>query len=107
MLNQKSGQEESQGSQGSLGANTGTILYLDRGHKRVRTDLTDLSPQTRPADLSINQNLDFSPPSPPLNLSAKHLSQPDDLPFDYRISRSDLITGQLARMRSQDERSGI
>jgi len=104
LLNQKTGPEETP-------ANTGTILYLDRGHKRVRTDLTEIlqthSPQTTPADLSINQNLDFSPPSPPLNLSAKHLSQPEDLPFDYRISRSDLITGQLARMRSQDERSGI
>ena len=97
LLNQKSLPEEM--------SNTGTVLYLDRGHKRVRTDLPD-SPQTTPADLSINQKLDFSsPPSPPLNLSSK---QPqDDLPFDYRISRSDLITGQLARMRSQDERSGI
>lgn len=100
LLNQKSLPEEM--------SNTGTVLYLDRGHKRVRTELSD-SPQTTPADLSINQKLDFSPPaphSPPLNLSSKHLQQ-DDLPFDYRISRSDLITGQLARMRSQDERSGI
>jgi len=107
LLNQKSGQEDFQASQGLQGANTGAILYLDRGHKRVRTDLTDLCPQTLPADLSLNQKLDFSPPSPPLNLSAKHLSQTEDLPFDYRISRSHLITGQLARMRSQDERSGI
>ena len=110
LLNQKAGQEEP--------GQTSQVLFLDRGHKRVRTHLTDLSPQSRPADLSINQNLDLprpplpplpplSPPSPPLNLSAKHLGQTDDLPFDYRISRSDLITGQLARMRSQDERSGI
>jgi len=98
LLNQKSLPEEM--------SNTGTILYLDRGHKRVRTELTD-TPQTIPADLSINQKLDFSPPSPPLNLSSKHRVQQEDLPFDYRISRSDLITGQLARMRSQDERSGI
>lgn len=95
LLNQKSLPEEM--------SSPGTILYLDRGHKRVRTELTD-SPQTTPADLSINQKLDFSPP---LNLSSKHQVQQDDLPFDYRISRSDLITGQLARMRSQDERSGI
>lgn len=71
----------------------------DRVYKRPRTE------QSQPADLSITQKLDFSPPSPPLNLSSK--ARTEDAPFDYTISRSDLISGQLRRMRNQDERSGI
>ena len=94
-------------------------VHIDSGldsrvYKRARTELQGVasvlqSPdttQTHPADLSIkiNQKLDFSPPSPPLNLSSKHSN---DVPFDYTITRSELITGQLRRLRNQDERSGI
>jgi len=77
----------------------------DRLIKRQRVELTPT--QLHPADLSINQTkLDFSPPSPPLNLSSKNVDS-EDLPFDYTITRSELIKGQLRRMRNQDERSGI
>jgi len=75
----------------------------DRVFKRAKTE------QSQPADLSISQTLDFSPPSalsPPLNLTK---TRDEDAPFDYTISRgsSDLITGQLRRMRHQDQRGGI
>jgi len=78
--------------------------HHDRLVKRQRTELTPT--QLQPADLSINQKLDFSPPSPPLNLSSKNVDA-EDLPFDYTITRSELIKGQLRRLRNQDERSGI
>jgi len=78
--------------------------HHDRLVKRQRTELTPT--QLQPADLSINQKLDFSPPSPPLNLSSKNVDS-EDLPFDYTITRSELIKGQLRRLRNQDERSGI
>jgi len=78
--------------------------HHDRLVKRQRTELTPT--QLHPADLSINQKLDFSPPSPPLNLSSKNVDS-EDLPFDYTITRSELIKGQLRRLRNQDERSGI
>jgi len=70
--------------------------------------------QTYPTDMSTKQRIkietDFSPPSPPLNLSNDFKSKrfdSDELPFDYRIGRSDLISGQLKRLKHQDERSGI
>lgn len=80
------------------------VIFIDnndRLYKRPRTE----QEQSHPADLSITQKLDFSPPSPPLNLSSK--DRVEDVPFDYTISRSELITGQLRRLRNQDERSGI
>jgi len=80
------------------------VIFIDnndRLYKRPRTE----HEQSHPADLSITQKLDFSPPSPPLNLSSK--DRVEDVPFDYTISRSELISGQLRRIRNQDERSGI
>jgi len=95
---------------------------VDRVYKRARMDNNGLLPsnsthllpsgfspsntQLHAADLSINQKLDFSPPSPPLNLSSKNVES-EDLPFDYTITRSELIKGQLRRIRNQDERCGI
>jgi len=105
-----------------------TAVYQDRLNKRARTDLLPASPvqhpftlvhtstpnQTYPTDMSTKQRthieLDFSPPSPPLNLSNDFRSKrfdADEMPFDYRIGRSDLISGQLKRLKNQDERSGI
>lgn len=77
---------------------------MERVFKRPRQDFDALytTNQSQPADLSIHQKLDFSPPSPPLNLSKM-----EDVPYDYTISRSELITGQLRRIRNQDKRSGI
>jgi len=70
--------------------------------------------QTHPTDMSTKPKIqietDFSPPSPPLNLSNDFKSKRFDsgeLPFDYRIGRSDLISGQLKRLKNQDLRSGI
>jgi len=75
---------------------------LDRASKRART--VGRGPEQSCAqDLS---NPAPAPPSPPLNLSAKRID-PSDLPFDYRIGRSELISGQLKRLKNQDERSGI
>jgi len=107
---------------------TTSIIYtsstpVDRVYKRARIENNGLLPsnpthlqqtssfspsntQLHPADLSINQTLDFSPPSPPLNLSSKRVES-EDLPFDYTITRSELIKGQLRRIRNQDERCGI
>ena len=78
--------------------------YTDRVYKRARKEPEE--EQSQPADLSINPRLDFSQPalSPPLNLSSK---MSDCVPHDYTISRSELISGQLRRLRNQDERSGI
>ena len=84
--------------------------YTDRVYKRARKEPEE--EQSQPADLSINPRLDFSRPapapapalSPPLNLSSK---MSDCVPHDYTISRSELISGQLRRLRNQDERSGI
>jgi len=105
-----------------------TVLYPDRLNKRARTDLLPASPvqhpftlvhsatpnQTHPTDMSTRHRIqietDFSPPSPPLNLSNDFRSKrfdSDDMPFDYRIGRSSLISGQLKRLKNQDERSGI
>lgn len=105
-----------------------TVVYADRLNKRARTDPLPASPiqhpftlvhtstpnQTYPTDMSTKQRIqiktDFSPPSPPLNLSNDFRSKrfdSDEMPFDYRIGRSDLISGQLKRLKNQDERSGI
>lgn len=108
-----------------------TIYTSDRLTKRARTDplpntptptqhpftlVHSLTPTVnpQPTNMSTNDRIhietDFSPPSPPLNLSNNFRSkrfEGDDLPFDYRIGRSDLISGQLKRLKNQDERSGI
>lgn len=46
----------------------------------------------------------YSTLSPPLNLSN---TSPQVSPYDYRISKSNLISGHFQRLKSQDERSGI
>lgn len=74
-----------------------------------------LMDQNYPTDLSKNKHnqiqSDFSPPSPPLNLSTDNFKsrrfELEDSPFDYRIGRSDIISGQLNRLKNQDERGGI
>jgi len=70
--------------------------------------------QIYPTDMSTKQKIqiemDISPPSPPLNLSKDFVSKrfdSDEMPFDYRIGRSDMISGQLKQLKNQDERSGI
>jgi len=77
---------------------------IERVFKKPRKDFDALytTSQSQPADLSIHQKLDFSPPSPPLALN---LSKMEDVPYDYStISRSELIT---RRLRNKDERSGF
>jgi len=51
---------------------------------------------------------DLSKPHP-LDLSSDHRLQPHHAPspFDYSINRSELITGQLNRLKNLDNRSGI
>ena len=68
--------------------------------KKPRKDFDALytTSQSQPADLSIHQKLDFSPPSPPLALN---LSKMEDVPHDYSTM------SHLRRLRNQDERSGI
>jgi len=104
------------------------VSYQDRVNKRARTDSVGANPiqhpftlvhtvtpnQTQPTDMSTKQRIpietDFSSPSPPLNLSNDYRSkrfESDEMPFDYRIGRSSLISGQLKRLKNQDLRSGI
>lgn len=104
LLNQKNYMEDLVLPSEPLQQSELTLDSMERVFKRPRKDFDVLytSSQAQPADLSIHQKLDFSPPSPPLNLS-----KVEDVPYDYTISRSELITGQLRRIRNQDERSGI
>ena len=104
LLNQKNYMEDLVLPSEPLQQSEITLDSMERVFKRPRKDFDVLytSSQSQPADLSIHQKLDFSPPSPPLNLS-----KVEDVPYDYTISRSELITGQLRRIRNQDERSGI
>lgn len=44
----------------------------------------------------------YSTVSPPLNLTHPQVS-----PYDYRIGKSNLISGHFQRLKSQDDRSGI
>ena len=66
-------------------------------YKRARTD-TDFS-SSFPTDLSKPH---------PLDLSGDYRGQrSDSSPFDYSINRSELISGQLNRLKNLDNRSGI
>jgi len=104
----------------------GVVYAADRVNKRARTEVsspvqhpftlvhTPTPNQTQPADMSTRHRstieTDFSSPSPPLDLSNDYKSkmfESDEMPFDYRIGRSSLISGQLKRLKNQDLRSGI
>jgi len=66
-------------------------------YKRARTD----------ADFSSSFPTDLTKPHP-LDLSSDYRGQrSENSPFDYSINRSELITGQLNRLKNLDSRSGI
>ena len=74
------------------------------GFKRARTEV-DFSPAQAPPF----QPTDLSKPHP-LDLSSdltQRRTLYDSSPFDYSINRSDLISGQLSRLKNMDNRSGI
>jgi hypothetical protein len=70
-------------------------------YKRARTD----------ADFSSSFPTDLTKPHP-LDLSSDYRGQRSEKgdnssPFDYSINRSELISGQLSRLKNLDNRSGI
>ena len=106
-----------------------TSVSISRASKRPRTDLpsSQLShppapvlDTNQPADLSLRSTearlksplslltsplrleTEYSTVSPPLNLSSPQVS-----PYDYRVGKSNIISGHFQRLKSQDERSGI
>jgi len=50
----------------------------------------------------LRLDTEYSTVSPPLNLSSPQVS-----PYDYRVTKSNIISGHFQRLKSQDERSGI
>merc|ERR1740116_658697 len=71
-------------------------------YKRARTD-TDFSSSSFPTDLSKPHPLDLSS-----DYRGQRIEKGDNSsPFDYSINRSELISGQLSRLKNLDNRSGI
>jgi len=72
-------------------------------YKRARTD-TDFSSSSFPTDLSKPHPLDLSS-----DYRGQRIEKRDynSSPFDYSINRSELISGQLNRLKNLDNRSGI
>jgi hypothetical protein len=88
-------------------AEAATPPALQPGYKRARTEpgysLPALELQRQPTDLSKPHPLDLSS-----DLRHRPVLQANpSSPFDYSINRSELISGQLARLRNLDNRSGI
>ena len=80
------------------------LSMTNTGFKRARTEV-DVSPAQAPSF----QPTDLSKPHP-LDLSSdltQRRTLYDSSPFDYSINRSDLISGQLSRLKNMDNRSGI
>jgi len=71
---------------------------------RSRYDTTAETRLSSPLSLTTPLRLDteYSTVSPPLNLSLPQVS-----PYDYRVTKSNIISGHFQRLKSQDERSGI
>merc|ERR1719234_1427168 len=72
-------------------------------YKRARTD-ADFSSSSFPTDLSKPHPLDLSS-----DYRGQRIEKGDynSSPFDYSINRSELISGQLNRLKNLDNRSGI
>lgn len=70
----------------------------------VREETVQLSTPLKLNTSPVRLETPYSTLSPPLNLSS---SSPQVSPYDYRISKTNLISGHFQRLKSQDERSGI
>ena len=73
-------------------------------YKRARTDADFSSSSSFPTDLSKPHPLDLSS-----DYRGQRIEKGDHFssPFDYSINRSELISGQLNRLKNLDNRSGI
>merc|ERR1712192_294943 len=76
---------------------------ISSSYKRARTD-PDFSSSSFPTDLSKPHPLDLSS-----DYRGQRIEKRDynSSPFDYSINRSELISGQLNRLKNLDNRSGI